>query len=306
MILKHFTHPKQKFTLFFIFSLVGLLVQAQDFKSEFNTYFVNQDTLNQRLVLDKWEDAKPDDIDLKISLLNYHFRKSREEVINMTTDAPQGAGLAIQDSLGNEKAYLSSHFVFDLSELEKGLSKIDEAIKDHPDRLDLRFGKTYVLGQVPLWERFTQEILITVVYSQKNDNQWLWADNEKLTEGQDFLLGSIQDYQLQLYNTSDDSLLENMRRIAFQVLKFYPTHVESWSNIAITYSLQGEFDQAIFYLRKAEEINPSDTIVLGNLANNYQQLDQLDKAESYLLKVIDLGSAQEQEFAKQRLEALRK
>jgi len=80
---------------------------------------------------------------------------------------------------------------------------------------------------------------------------------------------SIQSYQLRLYNTGNDDLLENMREIANEVLKHYPNHIPSLSNISISYLLTGKFDKAIETLLKAEKINPKDFIVLSNIAHGY-------------------------------------
>jgi len=82
----------------------------------------------------------------------------------------------------------------------------------------------------------------TIDYSVINDNQWTWANNENQENGKDFFLSSLQDYQVQLYNTGNDDLLLNMREIANEVLKFYPNHIESLSNLSITYLLTGEYD----------------------------------------------------------------
>jgi len=80
---------------------------------------------------------------------------------------------------------------------------------------------------------------------------------------------SIQSYQLRLYNTGNDDLLENMREIANEVLKHYPNHIPSLSNISISYLVTGKFDKGIETLLKAEKINPKDFIVLSNIAHGY-------------------------------------
>ena len=79
------------------------------------------------------------------------------------------------------------------------------------------------------WKNFTSEIIKTIEYSSKNGNNWTWTNNEKYDGGENDFLLDIQTYQLQLYNTGNDDLLENMREIANEVLKYYPNHIESLS-----------------------------------------------------------------------------
>mgnify|MGYP003380295723 CR=1 FL=1 len=63
------------------------------------------------------------------------------------------------------------------------------------------------------------------------------------------------------YNTENDDLLDNMKRIAETVLKYYPDHIESLSNLSIVFMLQKQYDKALEPLLKAEKLNPKDYIV---------------------------------------------
>ncbi len=78
---------------------------------------------------------------------------------------------------------------------------INNGIENHPNRLDMRFGKIYMFGQIEDYETFTKEIIKTIDYSAINQNEWTWADSKPLDDPKEFMLSSIQNYQLQLYNT---------------------------------------------------------------------------------------------------------
>jgi tetratricopeptide (TPR) repeat protein len=131
-------------------------------------------------------------------------------------------------------------------------------------------------------------------------------NNEKKETGKDFFLSSLQDYQLQLYNTGNDDLLVNMRKIANEILKYYPNHIESLSNLAITYLLTQQYDNAIKPLLKAEKINPKDYIVLSNLAHAYKLKGDKEKTIEYYEKTIEYGDEQAKQYAKQQLKELKK
>lgn len=105
----------------------------------------------------------------------------------------------LKDSTGQVAGFLSSKIVYDTEILQQGLDKIDAGIRLYPDRLDMRFGKIYSLGQGERWEPFTEEIIKAIKYSKRNKNKWIWTFNKRKEGGEAFFLGSLQDYQLNLY-----------------------------------------------------------------------------------------------------------
>lgn len=291
-------------------TLIAILISqigfSQDYQSEFQKYCQTNDTINQLKVLTEWNSANPKDAELYTSYFNYHFMKSRQEVIALTNDEPNGEGLVLKDSLNQTAGYLESQIHYNENELTKGLNKINEGIKLYPNRLDMRFGKIYALGQISDWDNFTSEIITTIQYSSTNNNNWTWTNNEKQENGKDFFLSSLQDYQVQLYNTGNDELLKNMREIANEVLKYYPYHIESLSNLSVTYLLTGEYDKGIAPLLQAEKLNPKDYIVLSNIAQGYKLKGDKKKAIEYYEKTIEFGDEPAKVFAKKQIEELKK
>jgi hypothetical protein len=293
----------------FVFLLIlfpGSWCSGQGFQEQFNQYFLDKDTANQRIVLEKWEKAEPDNPELLTSYFNYYFVKSKkEEVVNFTEKPENEKSFALVDSSDQVKAYLGSRVLYDRDILQKGIDKINRGIELYPDRLDMRFGKVYVYGQLPDWDRFTWELIRTIDYSSINHNNWTWTNGEMQANGRAFLLDAIQTYQLQLYNTGEDSLLINMRDIANEVLKYYPDHIESLSNLSVTYLLTKEYDKGLEPLLKAEKLNPRDYIVLSNIARAYVLKEDNEKAIEYYEKVLKHGDENAQQFARQQIEELK-
>jgi len=209
------------------------------------------------------------------------------------------------DSTNQVAGFISSKINYNKSNLKQAFESIDKGINLYPNRLDMRFGKIYVLGQIRDWRSFTDEIIVTINYSSKNDNNWTWALNEKKQNGKEFFLGSLQDYQMQLYDTMDDDLLKNMQEIAQAVLNLYPNHIESLSNLSIAYLVEKKYEKALIPLKKAEDVNPNDFIVLNNLAYAYRELNNKEKAIEYYKKVIKFGDKQAKEQAEKEIEKLK-
>jgi tetratricopeptide (TPR) repeat protein len=279
---------------------------GQDYKSQFDQLFQDGDTTKQIELLTKWESEDPKNPELFTSYFNYYFLKSRQELVSLSTKQTKGESFLLQDSTGQVAGYLGSEIVYNSEILQKGLDKIDQGIKMYPNRLDMRFGKIYALAQVEDWENYTNEIVNTIQYSKKNNNEWTWTYNEKKENGKEYFLASIQSYQLNLYETENDDLLKNMRVIAEEILKIYPDHIESLSNISITYLLKGEYDKGIEALLKAEKIDPYDGVVLSNIAHGYKLKGDIDNSIKYYEKMLKLDDPRDVEFAKQQIEGLKK
>ena len=298
---------KKKISVFFVL-LLFVVNQAfsVNYQSDFKKYFDNKDFASQLKTLKLWEESNPKDAELYTSYFNYYFTKSREEVLSLTTNEPTGKALILQDSTGKVAGYIGSETTTDKGNFDMCLKRIDEGISLYPNRLDMRFGKIYALGQVKDWDNFTKEIIESINYSKVNSNNWTWTNNEKKEDGKEFFLGSRQDYQLQLYNTEDDKLLTNMRDIANAVLEIYPTHIESLSNLSITYMISKNYDKAIEVLLRAENLNPKDGIVLMNLAHGYKMKGDKDKSIQYYMKAIEFVDAESKEYAKKQISELKK
>jgi tetratricopeptide (TPR) repeat protein len=268
------------FTLLFPV-LFAMPVAAQNYPKRFSQLLSQKDTTAQWQLLQQWKEERPDDAELFIAYFNYYFSKSRVEAIRIDTAADAGAVPELPDSTGAQTAgYLSADYLFDSNLLQKGFQCIDAGIDKYPARLDMRFGKIYALGQIENYEVFTSEIIKTIDCDNQNRHQWTWTDNVRVDSPRQFFLQAIQDYVVQLYNAGDEQLTR-MQQVARAVLKYYPDHVESLSNLAITLGLQGNYDGALDALLKAEKKAPGDAVVLNNIAYMYEQKGDTPRAIKY-------------------------
>lgn len=295
--------------LIFGLTLVFNQVFGQTFKQQFYEFVSKKDTLGQQQLLDKWVKSDSNDPELYIAYFNYFVKKSVKEVVTLGQNPEGNDVLQIMDKDSSKKepvAYLYGDTYYDQNILKNGFDYIDKGLSKYPNRLDMRFGKIYLLGQIENYEKFTAEIINTIDYSHVNKNKWTWADNKPLGDPENFMLSSIQDYQLQLYNTENDNLIENMKRIAEAVLKYYPEHIESLSNISIVFMLQKQYDKALDTLLKAEKLNPKDCIVLNNIAQTYKLKGDTINAIKYYKLTIQYGDDKAKNYANGQIEELLK
>lgn len=296
--------------IFLLLVIVGVanLGWAQDYSAEFETAINDNDTIAQKEILQKWEKASPNDADLYPAWFNYYFNKSREEVITLNEGNPLGDKdiLALSDTIGNPVGYIGENITYDTKYMDKALKIIEKGIQKFPNRLDMRFGEIYTLGEMGNWQEFAQKIIEAVRYSAKNNNNWLWSGDEPVKEGKETFLSALQDYQLQIYNTGQDALIPYMQQIAQEILKYYPDNIENMSNMAIGYLISGEYNKALEYLLRAEKVNPKDCVVLFNIAYAYREKNDKAKAIEYYNKVLKYGDEQQQSQAKDEIEKLQK
>lgn len=302
--IQHPTMPKQ--ILAFLLLLISGQSFAQNFKAGFARLSKENDTAAQRQLLQRWQQADPNDAELYIAWFNYYFFASRRPLISLESGAPGGQeSLEIKDSTGEHTiGYLAETFDYDPAVLAKAFQRIDAGISRYPARLDMRFGKIYALGQTANYEAFTNEIIGAIDANAKLKDRWVWTENKKVEKPEQFFLGAIQDYVVQLYNVGDDQL-NRMRRIAQAVLKYYPRHVESLSNLAITYGLQGDYDKALDALLRAEKIMPGDAIVLNNIATMYERKGDKLNAIKYFELTAKHGDEETKDAAVKKLKTLK-
>jgi tetratricopeptide (TPR) repeat protein len=277
---------------------------AQNYKGDFSRLLTKKDTAAQWQLLQNWQQADPTDAELFMAYFNYYFRASRQEMVRLSDSCNGNSALAITDSTGAQVGYLTDDFGYDSATLDKAFQYIDKGINTYTTRLDMRLGKIYALGQIENYERFTNEIVTAIEMSNQLKSQWTWADNKKVEDPEKFFLGTVQDYVVQLYNAGDDQL-DRMRTIAQTVLKYYPKHVESLSNLAITYGLQGDYDKALQSLLKAEKLMPRDVIVLNNIATMYERKGDKVNAIKYFELTAKLGDKEIRNEAVKKLKALK-
>jgi tetratricopeptide (TPR) repeat protein len=287
---------------------IGFLVtdslHGQGYFEKFKKHSAAKDTAAQWALLQEWSKKDNNDPELYTSYFNYYVQKSMSEVIRLDRQSGPGKNFQIKDSADQVVGYIHGETSYNPKYLNLGFAAIDNGISKFPDRLDMRFGKTYMLGQVNNYGAFTDEIVHAIDHSVKIKNNWQWTMNESVNDPKDFFLNNLQHYINYLFNLGDGQA-SNIRRIAETTLRNYPDHIISLSNLGISYILENNYEKALEPLLTAEKKTPQDAIILGNIAYAYLNLKDNKNAILYYEKVIQFGDHNNKRFAEEQLKKLR-
>lgn len=221
-----------------------------------------------------------------------------------------GGIYTLSDSTGADAGYM--YFVEDWDEAvaNKAFEVIDKGLKLHPDRLDMHFGKIHLLRKMRWWDVYADAIHATLNYAEKHRQTMVFPDGGAPIDT--ILIEGILDYERDLFGAiqdSPDSLtfanrLGLLRGIAEHMLKIYPKDVYSMNIMAVTYQVEGDRENALKWLLKAEKVDPKDVLVLSNIADTYHNLGDTKNERKYLEKVIKYDDGEYAERAKEYLKEL--
>lgn len=275
--------------LVILFVLAGMSVtRAQSYNDAFFEAFNSNDLETQRRVLVEWQEAAPNDVDLYIARYNFYANQTFGSIgyvegTDDETDVPVSSD-----------NYVSAFRFHSKAQADSALSVISEAISKFPNRLDLRFGKIYFLGQLANWDAFADEIIATLNHSEQIDHLWTYPN---MDGGMVELLSeSVLDYQNEMLSASDffkpnpvdTAMFLRMRRVAKRMVQLFPSDLYSVNILATTYTIFQEYDTAMKYLLRAEKIDPNDPIVLKNIVDVYNMMGKKKLAKPYQARLDKL------------------
>ena len=135
---------------------------SQSYKEQFSALLETSDTIAQQELLQKWEKENSNDPELYTCYFNYHVNLSQKEVISIEPEPNTEEYLEIKDSLGQTAGYITGRTIYTNDHVNKALNYINKGISKHPSRLDMRFGKSYLLGEAGDFDSLTNEVVTTL------------------------------------------------------------------------------------------------------------------------------------------------
>jgi len=293
----------------FALATVSAQEGPESFKSRYETLLrhVGVAGVGMESLLDRWEQAYPEDPEMLTARFNFYLAKSvSTSVVPKRQDRFLGARpvLVLQDSLGADVNYFEETFYSD-SLFALASSSIDRAVKLHPDRLDLRFVSiTSLLGyEKESPDMATAALSALIDYNGTAHPAWKYGDEPA---DADLFNAGIQEYCATLYTIGSPASFESFRSLSEKMLKYDPKNTLFLSNLGTYYFIAREDDKsARKYYNKVLKIDPSDYTSIKNSVLMARRENNVKLEKKYLAMLAQYGADDAEKAAAQaRLQAL--
>ena len=213
---------------------------AQDFLQRYNTIAgrLGPDGVGIETLLNNWEEAYPDDVDMLKAKWRYYFNKAQSttlEAMDKEKYLGEGPTLSLKDSLGNDVKYFQKT-VFDDEMFGQATQALEKAVKITPNDLDLHVGKIASLiiyeGESPDMAGVAVRSLIDYNYLSKPS----WTFNGEPSSQEDFE-AEIQDLCFQFYQIGTPASFEAFRETAQKMIDYKCKNVVFQNDIATYYQV---------------------------------------------------------------------
>lgn len=274
-----------------LFTIILLLAgeaatMAQSYSDAFDDAFSRNDVSAQRRAIAAWQEATPNDVELYIARYNFYANQTFGTIGYVEGDNSEDY---VPVSFDN---YVPAFNFYSEAYADSALWVIDEAIGKFPNRLDIRFGKIYFLGQLSKWDAFADEIVSTLNHSEQIDHLWTFPNvdggmvdiiSESALDYQQTMFGAITD--MNKPSAEDTAMFLRIRRVAKRMVQLFPSDIYAVNILASTYTVFKDYDTAIKYLLRAEKINPNDPVVLQNIVDVYNLMGKPKLAKPYQKRI---------------------
>lgn len=290
------------------FSLSGQTT-SEEFKTRYDnlTRRVGQDGIGVETLLDKWDKAFPEDVDMLVGKFNYYLTKSEyTNIVEKPQERYLGAKpvVTLKDSLGKDVNYFQVAS-YDDSLFAMSSQAIDRAIKLYPDRLDLRFCKITALMAYENESPDMATAALSGLVDYDGTSHPVWKYGDELAEKGLFESG-IQEYCATLYSEGTPASYESFRSLSEKMLKYSPDNSLFMTNLGTYYFVvKNDNKTALKYYNKVLKKEPDNYTAIKNCVLMARR-DKNVKQEKKYLPMLAAYSPDETEkkSAQMRLDAL--
>lgn len=311
---EYLTIMRKFITLTILSILTAVSVTAQTSEDYKNRYQLLVNKLGPtgvgiETLLNKWQEAYPDDLDMLIGRFSYYLSKSQSSAV-ITRDQNRYLGaeplLTLKDSTGKSVNYFQD-INYDDELFGKSQQAIEKAIQLNPDRLDLRLLKSASLIG---YEKESPDMALSdlrslIIYNETVHPSWKYPDTEKVDE--EFFSTAVQEYCYLFFKYASPTSYEAFRELSETMLKYRPNDILYLNNLGSYYLVAKRDDKtALKHYTKVLKIKNDDLTAIKNiviLARNSGNV----KLEKKYLPLLEKYSTSESEklSAKARLESLK-
>ena len=219
-------------------------------------------------LLDRWEEAFPDDAALPKARFNYYFTKSqRSEVLpkpglrRFLGNAPT---LTLKDSDGGDVNYFEESF-YDEELFGEAMKVLDAQIAAHPDELRWHYLKISALSAYEKESPDMAAAALRQLIARDASAHPAWTlDGE--SAGTEIFQQGVGEYCASFFGIGTDAGYEYFREISELMTKRFPRNPVFIDNIGSYWLVAKDNDkQAVKFYKKALKIDPQDEAATRNL-----------------------------------------
>lgn len=269
------------FTLVLATLATTLLNAQQNWFDKYKKLLNSNDTVALKKCIMQWEKANPQSPDVIAAWYNYYIKRAMSNVLQLSTVQPADGKQYMElqnDTTKQTAGYLYEQTIYNPELTKQAFAKIDEGIQKFPNRLDLPFGKVYVLLQQEKYDTALNELKKVIERLKTNHNQWLWTQNKPLENPKEFLIDTMQGYFNQLIGAQDKQPAYQLNEA---MLALYPEDIRLRSNKASLLAIGGKYFEALPLFASIHKDAPEDDLVTYNLAYCYEKTGDKKKAIVY-------------------------
>ena len=299
---------------FFLLLALGISAFAQSSSADYLTRYQNlvkrvgAAGIGVETLVNRWEEAFPDDPDMLEARFNYYFEKSHSTKLVMK-DAERFMGqkpyLSLKDSLDNPVNYFEESF-YDDSLFAMASQAIDRAIRLYPDRIDLRFDKVTALTS---YEKESPDMASSTLaglidYNATSHPKWKFKGE---TIDDETFEAAVQEYCYAFYTIGSPVSYEAFRSLSEKMVTYNPKSTIFLTNIG-TYWLiaQNDSKKALKYYNKVLKMDPENYTAIKNCILLARKDKNIKLEKKYLPMLIKCTEDEkEKASAENRLNALK-
>ena len=255
-------------------------------------------------LLDEWRAQKPNDPEAWITSANYYFNKRQ---VMISTKSPGKGDFKLTDKKTGKQAG-SISFEQDKGNTKRAADLLQEAMTKFPNRLDIWCGLAFIFQESGDFDSELATLKRMVAYAHDHAAELRWLKGEPLAEPADrFIAKKLHSYGLyyeEKENPEDD---KRFLQIAMFGTEQFPNLPYAFNDVAQFHYVSGDKQKALEWMKKANQVDPKDTLVLMNLGNVSLKVGDSASARKYFEEIIKVDpNGEYASEAKQALAKLKK
>ena len=260
-------------------------------------------------ILDRWEEAFPDDPAVYEGRYKYYLTKSMSNSV-VSKDRNRYLGmepvLTLKDSTGKDVFFFEDKVFVD-SLFAKSQSAMDKAAALAPNELAYRVDKvtSLMLYEKESPDMATQELLKLIDYQKSSKPEWTYYG---LPVDEETFIQTVQEYCYNFFKFASPGSYEAFRTVSEAMLKQYPKNTGFMSNLGSYWLVYKQNNKkALGWYNKVLKIDPKDYTAAKNCVIMARKEKNTKLEKKYLPVLMEATDSETERAAcNARLESLQK